>query len=190
VPPNEQNNAAEPPLPVAVPVTADDAGYEVVPEAEARAWRERLPLARRPRMAVWVRGILLLMAAGFVAVFVTAAWIRPYSDDGTPLRMATHTQLGMPPCNMVELTGKPCPACGMTSSFSLLIHGDLAASLRANWVGTLLALYWLALVPWAVAGALKGKLFFVRSGELLLTWSVGVVLALMLARWAAVLLQG
>ena len=50
--------------------------------------------------------------------------------------MATHTQLGMPPCNFVVMTGKPCPACGMTTSFALLVRGDVGASLRANWAGT------------------------------------------------------
>lgn len=189
MPPIEPNNADDPALPVARPAPAHDAEYELVPDDEPLAWGNRPRLARRPRMATWVRGFLLLMAAGFAVVFVVAAWLHPYADDGTPLKMATHTQLGMPPCNMVLMTGKPCPACGMTSSFSLLAHGDLAASARANWVGTLLALYCFALIPWAVAGALKGKLFFVRSGELLLTWSVGVVLALMLARWVVVLMQ-
>ena len=56
--------------------------------------------------------------------------------------MATHTQLGMPPCNFVVMTGKPCPACGMTTSFALLVRGDVRASLRANWAGTLIAVLW------------------------------------------------
>lgn len=190
MPPIDRTSADQPPPPAAGPVPAgDDGGYEVVSEAEFRAWEDRLPVARRPRMALWVRGILLLMAAGFAAVFAVALWLRPYAADGSPLRMATHTQLGLPECNMVTLTGKPCPACGMTSSFSLLARGDLAASARANWVGTLMAAYWFALIPWAVAGAVRGRLVFVRSGETLLTWSVGVILALMLARWAAVLIQ-
>lgn len=167
----------------------DDPGYELLPD-DAGGSGDRLPVARRPRMTAWVRGTLLLMAAGFAGVFAVALWLRPYAPDGSPLRMATHTQLGLPECNMVAMTGKPCPACGMTSSFSLLAHGDVTASLRANWVGTLMAGYWLALIPWAVAGAVRGRLMFVRSGETLLTWSVGVILALMLARWVAVLILG
>ena len=35
--------------------------------------------------------------------------------------MGTHQQLGLPPCNFVTLTGYPCPACGMTTSFALLV---------------------------------------------------------------------
>lgn len=183
MPPIEPNSAADTAPP------ADEPGYEVVSGDDLRTWDGRLPVARRPRMARYVRGTLLLMAAGFAAVFAVALWLNPYDPDGTPKRMATHTQLGLPECNMVVLTGKPCPACGMTTSFTLLAHGDVPASLRANWVGTLMAVYWFALIPWAIAGAVRGKLAFVRSGELLLTWSVGVILALMVARWAVVLLQ-
>jgi hypothetical protein len=123
-----------------------------------------------------------------VVVFALAAWIHPYDADGRPRSMATHTQLGLPPCSMVLLTGKPCPACGMTTSFALLAHGDVPNSLHANWVGTLLAFVWLALIPWALTSAIRGRLVGIRNGELALTVSVGVVLTLMLLRWAVVLL--
>ena len=65
--------------------------------------------------------MLVLIAAGFATIFGVAVWLNPYDADGNPRSMATHTQLGLPPCNMVELIGKPCPACGMTTSFSLLV---------------------------------------------------------------------
>lgn len=116
-------------------------------------------------------------------------WLNPYQSDGSPRQMATHTQLGMPPCNMVALIGKPCPTCGMTTSFSLLVHGDVLGSLRANWCGTLLALYWLMLIPWAVIAAVRGKLPFVKSGERLALISVTVFLMLSLARWIGVLIS-
>ena len=51
--------------------------------------------------------------------------------------METHRQLGLPPCTFKEMTGLPCPSCGMTSSFALLVRGDVMNSLRANAVGTL-----------------------------------------------------
>ena len=54
----------------------------------------------------------------------------------------------MPPCNFKTWTGKPCPSCGMTTSFALLIRGDVANSLRANWVGTLLAGFCMVLIPY------------------------------------------
>ncbi|MFO0849767.1 MAG: DUF2752 domain-containing protein [Gemmataceae bacterium] len=162
------------------PADDDDPGYELVPDP--------LPIARRAGLPRWVRGVLALMAAGFTAVFAVALWLNPYRADGTRREMATHTQLGLPPCTMVQALGKPCPSCGMTTSFALLAHGDLAGSLKANWVGTLLAAYWFALIPWAAVGAWRGRYPWIRSGEMLLTVSVAVLLVLLLVRWAVVML--
>ena len=151
---------------------ADDPGFEIVPD----------------RLATWVRVVLAGMAACFAGVLGVAAWINPYTPEGGRRTMSTHTQLGLPPCTFAEVYGKPCPSCGMTTSFALLMHGDPVGSAKANWVGGLLAAYLAALVPWGVIGAWRGRHLWVRSGELLLTVSVGVVLALTLGRWAVVML--
>jgi hypothetical protein len=156
----------------------------------ARPVRRPDPHDARERVSRLTRLALGLMAAGFVGVFVIAAVLNPYQPDGSPRSMATHTQLGLPPCNMVVMTGKPCPTCGMTTSFALLMHGDVGNSLRANWAGTLLALFWLALVPWAAWGAVRGRVLWVRNLELAVTAAVGIGLAVTLGRWAAVLLWG
>jgi hypothetical protein len=150
---------------------------------------------RRPDAAVrtvrYVRLSLLAVAAMLVGVFTVAFWLNPYDAEGRPRRMATHTQLGMPPCNFVALTGKPCPACGMTTSFALLVRGDVKASMRANWAGTLIAVIWAVTLVWAVAGGIAGRPLFIPPGrgELILTVIVGIVLVLMLGRWGAVLLS-
>jgi predicted Na+-dependent transporter len=80
----------------------------------------------------------------------------------------------------------------MTTSFALLVRGDVGASLRANWVGTLLAAFWAGLLVWAVASGLTGRPLFVPRGrgELVTTVIVGAFLVLMLGRWVAVLLGG
>ena len=176
------------PIPVALPVTveAEDAGFEYVDD-DLRPYRPHR--ARRPEpLTRTVRVILALMALGFTVVFMIAAWIRPYDEDGVPFTNATHTQLGLEPCNMIKLTGKPCPACGMTTSFALLIHGDPVASLRANWVGTLIAIFWMALIPWGVVTVIRGRLWGIRNGELFLSLAVGILVALMIGRWAVIML--
>jgi hypothetical protein len=158
VPPSDQTMNSDPP-------PDDDPGFELIGDPPPR---RTVPVAYPiddPNLARWVRGTLVV-----------------------PRTMATHTQLGMPPCNMVMLIGKPCPACGMTTSFSLLMHGDIPASLRANWTGTLLGMTWLALIPWAVVSAFRGRYLFIRSGEALTMAIVVAMLVLMLGRWAAVLL--
>jgi hypothetical protein len=75
----------------------------------------------------------------------------------------------------------------MTTSFALLVHGDLVGALRANSVGVLLAIFCLALIPWALATVLRGQPLFIRSMERTLTWLLVAFLWLMLARWAVVL---
>lgn len=147
---------------------------------------ERAPLVvpvltRRVRLAV------VAVVAGLVAVFAMAAWLDPYGPDGRPRAMGTHTQLGLPECNFLRLTGVPCPSCGMTTSFALLMHGDVAASLRANPVGTLLALTLLAAIPWSLVGAVRGRWLWVRTLEPWLLKGVIVFTVLAVLRWAVLL---
>lgn len=171
-----------------------------MPDREPETAPDDLPIARpvrrRPerefvpatvRISKLARAFLGIMALGLIVVLGVAAWLRPYDETGRPYSQATHTQLGMPPCNMMLLYGKPCPSCGMTTSFALLAHGDVVNSLKANWVGTLMAAFWLGLIPWGLYGAIKGRVVWVRNLELFLTVSVGVVLFLMVARWLWVL---
>jgi hypothetical protein len=153
---------------------------------------QAIPIGRPARTGRYVRGLLLAIAAGLATVFAIAFWLNPYSADGSPRTMATHTQLGMPPCNFVVLTGRPCPACGMTTSFALIVRGDVGASLRANWVGTLLAGFWAVLMVWAVVSGLVGRPLGIPPGrgEHAVTIGVGVFLVLMLGRWVGVFISG
>jgi hypothetical protein len=170
----------------------------VRPEHTEMNDRDELPRAKpvrpagTPRSGLIVRLVLLVIGVGLAGVFAVAFWLNPYNPDGTARTIATHTQLGVPPCNFILMTGKPCPACGMTTSFALLVRGDVAASLRANWAGTLIAVLWAFTMVWAVASGIRGRPLFIPRGrgEMILTISVGVVLLLMLARWGIVLLSG
>lgn len=162
---------------------------------ETNTERTRLPPVRpvgQPRTKLIARLALLVVAALLAGVFAVAVWLNPYNPDGTPRTMATHTQLGMPPCNFVLMTGRPCPSCGMTTSFALLVRGDIGASLRANWAGTVIAVLWAVTLVWAAASGVRGRALVIPRGrgELVLTAGVGIVLALMLARWAGVLIWG
>lgn len=125
-----------------------------------------------------------------IVVFVIAARLHPYDPEGQPLTMAVHTQLGMPPCEFVIWTQKPCPSCGLTTSFSLLIHGDIVGSLRANSAGTLLALFCFALIPWCLFVVVRGRYLWIRALEPTMLWIVGIFTAILMARWGLVLLWG
>lgn len=138
------------------------------------------------RVAFWIRLLLAGIVLGLTAVFGVAWWLNPYEADGSARTMATHRQLGLPPCTFAEVTGVPCPACGLTTSFALLAHGDVANSLRANWVGTLLAGFCALVVPWALASIVRGKPLLVRSLEKALLVVLISLFVLLFARWAVV----
>jgi hypothetical protein len=137
----------------------------------------------------WVRVALVAVALFLVCIFTVAVVLDPYRG-GKVWTGGTHQQLGLPPCRFLELTGKPCPSCGMSTSFALLVRGDVLNSLRANAVGTLLALTCLAYIPWAVWCACRGRLYLIRSVEWTLTRLVVIFLVLMLVRWVIVLVLG
>ena len=141
-----------------------------------------------PALAVWVRGLLVFVAVGLMSVFAIAIWLKPYDESGQPMRQEAHRQMGLPPCTFYVLTdGYPCPSCGMTTSFSLLMHGDVINSLKANAVGTLLALFWLFLIPWCIGSSIVGRPLLVWSLEIALTKVVIGFLILMMLRWAIVM---
>lgn len=156
----------------------------IPPRPNQNCW----PAAYRPRARPWVRVALILFAVGLVAVYVTACRLDPYDANGRPLKFGAHTRLGMPPCEFYVAFGKLCPSCGLTTSFALLMHGDVRNSLRANPVGTLMALFGMALVPWSLSIALRGRYLWVRSIERASLWVGGAFFILLLIRWGIVLL--
>ena len=142
---------------------------------------------RTPNSLTWkVRLALDGVAAALGTVFTVAVVVDPSDAEGTARRMETHTQLGLPECTFKTLYGKPCPSCGLTTSFALLLRGDVANSARANYVGTLLAAFLLVVLPWAVVSLIRGRLIWIVSLERALTWTVAVFLTLLLVRWAFV----
>lgn len=131
------------------------------------------------------------LAAGFavvgLAVFAVAAVLNPYERNGRPRRHGTHRQLGLPPCAMRMVTGIDCPSCGMTTTFSLLMHGDYSAAWRANWAGCVVALLALLATGWfaaVAAGVPPGR--FTADEVLKVVVVIGTGAAVI--RWLAVTL--
>jgi hypothetical protein len=67
--------------------------------------------------------------------------------DPSPLGYGTHQQLGLPPCTSVAFFGLRCPACGMTTSWSLATRGQWRSAAAANAGGLGLVLIALAYLP-------------------------------------------
>ncbi len=138
-------------------------------------------------LSAGARWLLVGAAVGLTVVFAVARWIEPYDTAGRPLRAGAHEQLGLPPCTFYTLTRRPCPSCGMTTSFALFVRGDLPASARANVVGTLLAAACLLIMPGALACAALGRWPLPWRPGPMLSWLLFAFAALLLARWAWVL---
>jgi hypothetical protein len=149
---------------------------------------ERFLVRRRQPIRHWVRLGLVLLVLGWVAIFAVAASLNPYDENGAARRMETHRQLGLPECTFKTWTRLPCPSCGMTTSFALLVRGDLWHSLRANFAGTALALFGLAFIPWALTSVLMGRVVWIRSVEMTLFPLCIVFMVLLLAHWCFALL--
>jgi hypothetical protein len=137
-------------------------------------------------LIVPVRIVLVVFALMFAVVLGIAIKLDPYRN-GRTWTQATHTQLGLPPCSFYMVTGIPCPSCGMTTSFSLLMHGDVLNSLRANWVGTSLATFCVLFIPWSIGSALRSRVLIVQSVEITLTRLVAAFLWLLIIRWGVVI---
>lgn len=86
------------------------------------------------RVGTFHRAIAAAVAMACLAVLVTAVSIRPNRSG-----METHRQLGLAECQFLRTSGIPCPSCGMTTSFSWFVRGNVIASLYVQPMGTLLA---------------------------------------------------
>jgi len=110
-----------------------------------------------------------------LSALVVAGMLRP-----DPRGRGTHEQLGLPPCTLIVLTGIPCPACGMTTSWSLATHGQFLEAARTHVSGTLLALVALVVGLGAIIVAARGRRLAFQPGET--AWAilaVGLALAVM-----------
>ncbi len=143
-----------------------------------------------PMMRLWLRSLLVLLAVLLIGVFSIAVYLNPYGENGEARTMETHLQLGLPQCTFKQWTGKPCPSCGMTTSFALFVRGDLLNSLRANWAGTLLAAFCLAMVPYLLIGACRARYPLVMELDWLLPRFIVIFVVLLLLRWGLVLWLG
>lgn len=103
---------------------------------------------RRDRLVSLVLGVPAWGVLGL------AAWLVP-AEEGH----GTHLQLGLSTCTLLDLTGWPCPMCGMTTTFAHLAHGHLLDGVRTQPFGVVLfaGTVLVALVALAEGAAPSGR---------------------------------
>lgn len=93
------------------------------------------PPVQRP-VVPWPGRLLALAVAGAaLAVLIVGVTLAPSAGG-----MATHRQMGFPPCQFLVTSNLPCPTCGMTTSFAWFVRGNWLASLYVQPMGFVLAL--------------------------------------------------
>jgi Protein of unknown function (DUF2752) len=130
------------------------------------------------RLGRSTRALLAAFALGLVAVFVVARGLTP-----DPRGFGTHTQLGLWPCAFKATTGRPCPTCGMTTSFAWFARVELARSWGANPAGVPLASTCLILIPWLLLASARATPWPFRTLENPLVGLSVAVVALTLISW-------
>lgn len=128
---------------------------------------------------------IALAIAGLIGLTLIIIAVRLTPD---PNGFGTHQKLGFPPCTFIELFEIPCPSCGMTTSWSYMIRGNLYRAFRANAGGAMLFLSTMVLSPWFLVSSILGKWwisppdmvagFFILLGITLITivqWLIWIV---------------
>lgn len=121
----------------------------------------------------WSWFILWLIVTG-IGVFILKA---------DPNLHGTHTQLGLPKCYSVILWDRPCPGCGLTTSWTATMHGNLPLAFRANALGPII--YYLFTISALLSGFGALKKWRLRSETKLATISLATMIVLFLVYGAA-----
>ncbi len=98
------------------------------------------------------------LGLSILLIFVMALWLTP-----DPRGFGTHQQLRLPECSFRKLTGTNCPHCGITTSLCYLVRGQLAAAMKSNASGILLAIVLAVLMPWCFMVSWHGRWLIVSD---------------------------
>ncbi len=126
--------------------TTSSSNVSAVSSSSTVAASDPRPLDRWQRVGASISGLIVL------ALLIIASTLEP-----NPEGFGTHQQLGLPPCTSVVLFGWRCPACGMTTSWALLLHGRIVEALATNVAGVAFALIAIAYLPASCYFTLVGR---------------------------------
>ncbi len=110
-----------------------------------------------------------------LSLLMVARWLEP-----DPRGRGTHEQLDLPPCGFLLIFGKPCPSCGMTTSWSHVTRGQFLSSIHANAGGFLMAIAAAVAGSVLIGSAIKGQWIVAPSVNVVLFAAITVILAALL----------
>ncbi|HVT14035.1 MAG TPA: DUF2752 domain-containing protein [Fimbriimonadaceae bacterium] len=105
------------------------------------------PVSSRRRIA----GQLLYFCS-WLAITAVGAYLH-----ASPTGHGTHEELGLPPCPSALFFSRPCPGCGLTTSWTAFIHGDFAFAFHAHPLGPFLYLAFTATAFMALRGWIRSE---------------------------------
>ncbi len=126
-----------------------------------------------------------VLALGLLSLLAVAALLKP-----DPRGLGTHQQFGLPPCTFRFLFGRPCPSCGMTTSWAHVVRGQLIGALKANLGGTLLATLAVVVAPWLMLCAALGRWLGRAPKSIVVAWVGSAILLVTLIDWGVRLATG
>ena len=115
-------------------------------------------LVKRPELIQpnrpWMRVMLAVSGLSLLGLFGVARFLSP-----DPSGFGTHEQLGMMPCGFKLMFGIPCPSCGMTTSWSWLVRGEISHACQTHFGGVLLGVFCGVLAIGSIASGIRGRWF-------------------------------
>jgi hypothetical protein len=119
------------------------------------------------------------VAVATAIVLGLARWLVP-----DPSGLGTHTQLGLPRCLFLVLTGLPCPACGLTTCFAHMARGELVSAWHSSALGVALFALLASALPFTVWAGVRQRAFFETCARMRVQHIGGVWLCGLLVQWA------
>jgi len=121
--------------------------------------------------------LLAMASAVVIGMIVLGTFISP-DDRG----YGTHEKLGLPACAMMEITGIPCPGCGVTTSVALAANGRFLDSFINQPFGLLCAIGGVIFALWAFWSHVRGRDIYATVREFRLgRWSLWLGVAMAIA---------
>jgi len=96
----------------------------------------------------------------------------------SPTGHGTHEELGLPACPSVLLFNRPCPGCGLTTSWTALIHGNFGFAFQAHPLGPFLYLFFTATALLAFRGWLTKRRLLVDTPQFNRAVMIGAIVFL------------